>query len=119
MKTGERRNLWGERRVVILEKMLKFLVALALVIVSVQCAAACTPVASAQPSCHHHKQAPACAHELVPATIVQTSAMDLSFSAAALPVPMVTQTVASRHVSTLENPSPPLAGVPRLTVLRI
>ena len=65
------------------ERMLRVLIALAVLVGSVQCAAACTPVSCVdpQPPCHHHKQPPAsqktagCAHDLVPAATVQSSLM--------------------------------------------
>src|ERR1035438_9471830 len=99
--------------------MLKLVIVLALVVGSVECAAACTPVASAQPPCHHHKQAPACTHELVPATIVQSSVGDLSFSSQAFPAPMIFQTVASFDAPAMEEHSPPGPAIPRRTILRI
>jgi hypothetical protein len=66
--------------------MLRVLVALALVIGTVQCASACTPISSA---CPHHKQSPPHCTELVPATPAQpfvlflTEAIETSFSAVA------------------------------------
>ena len=99
--------------------MLKLLVAIALVIVSVQCAAACTPVACAQPSCHHHKEAPACKHELVPATIVPPVVIGTSWSSRAVDAPVVLLDFASFDTAAIENLSPPDPPVPLLTVLRI
>lgn len=99
--------------------MLKLLVAIALVIVSVQCAVACTPVACAQPPCHHHQQAPACKHELVPATIVPPVVIGTSWSSRAGDAPIVLLAVASFDTPTIENLSPPGPPVPLLTVLRI
>ncbi len=99
--------------------MLKFLLALALVVVSVQCAAACTPIAPAQPACHHHKQAPACSHELVPATIVQSYVASVSFQLeAANPQPIIGATIILNAPS-IQAPSPPGATVPPITILRI
>lgn len=97
--------------------MLKLMIALVLVIVSVQCAAACTPVASGQPACHHHKQGPACSHELVPATIVQPS-VALSFSAEPMRISFAAQ-ILCFHAPAIEDPSPPDPHVPPHTVLRI
>ena len=99
--------------------MLKFLLALALVVVSVQCAAASTPAAAAQPSCHHHKQAPACSHELVPATIVQSYVASVSFSPEALTPEPIIQAAAFLNAPTMQAPSPPGATVPPITILRI
>lgn len=95
--------------------MLKLVVALALVIGSVQCAAACTPVACAQPPCHHHKQSPACTHELIPATVVQSSVMPVSFSSEAVHTSLVFFPLDSRDTSAMQE-SPP---IPPLTILRI
>ena len=99
--------------------MLKFLVAIALVIVSVQCAMACTPVACSQSPCHHHKQAPACKHELVPATIAPSVVIGASWSSQAADEPVVLGQLSSFYTPTIENPSPPGGPVPLLTVLRI
>ena len=104
--------------------MLKVLVAIMLVIVSVQCAAACTPVSGAQPSCHHHKEAPACKHELVPAVLVPSVAIGTSlFSKAmfsqAIDAPVVLLGFVPFDIPAIENPSPPGPPVPLLTVLRI
>jgi hypothetical protein len=103
--------------------MLKFLVALALVVSSVECAAACTPAAGAQPACHHHKQAPAnqkaCSQELVPATIVQASHADLNFSLqVALAAPIMEAPVLFPGSKVVEQ-SPPGGGVPPRIALRI
>jgi hypothetical protein len=97
--------------------MLKFVIALVVVIASVQCAAACTPVATAQPPCHHHKQAPSCSHELVPATIVPSTVVDVTFSSEA--IPLVSLTFASTDTSTPIDPSPPGPPVAPPTILRI
>jgi hypothetical protein len=99
--------------------MLRLLIALALVIVSVQCASACTPTAGAQPACHHHKRAAACAHELVPATIVPSAVTDLSFVSEPADPQWAESTFVSFAASTAQDPSPPGASVPRLSVLRI
>jgi len=99
--------------------MLKVLVAIALVIVSVQCAAACTPVSSAQPPCHHHHQAPACKHELVPATIVPSVAIGASFLSHRVDALLAVLDLASFDTSAIENPSPPVPPVPLLIVRRI
>lgn len=99
--------------------MLKFLLALALVVVSVQCAAACTPAAAAPPPCHHHKQAPACSHELVPATIVQSYVASVSFSSEALNPEPIVHAAAILNAPTMQDPSPPGATVPPTTILRI
>jgi hypothetical protein len=98
--------------------MLKLVVALVLVIGSVQCAAACTPITSAQPPCHHHKQAPVCRHELIPATTVQTY-VALEFSPEAVEVPAVIHSMGSLYAGQVQDPSPPGFVVPPLTVLRI
>ncbi len=99
--------------------MLKLLLALALVVGSVQCASACTPAASAQPPCHHHKQAPACAHELVPATIVQSYVASVSFQSEALnPQPIIGATIILTAPS-MQDPSPPGPTAPPVTILRI
>jgi hypothetical protein len=56
--------------------MVRVLVALALVIGTVQCAAACTPISS---GCPHHKHAPATrCTELIPATPAQPFALFLT-----------------------------------------
>jgi hypothetical protein len=94
--------------------MLKLAIALALVVVSVQCAAACTP--SAQPACPHHKQAPACSHELVPATIVQSSVADLSFSSEAIHAPIILRAVLFFQPCAAQDPSPPDLTLPRFTL---
>jgi hypothetical protein len=99
--------------------MLKLLVAIALAIVSVECAAACTPVACAQPPCHHHQQAPACKHELVPATIVPSVVIGACLSSQAVDAPLVLGNLASFYTPTIENPSPPGPPAPLLRVLRI
>ena len=90
---------------VILEKMFRLLVALALAIGTFQCAAACTPVSS---GCPHHKQAPPrCTHELVPATIVQPAVVGVSFSAEAVTTPFVTGVPLSLDLPVVQNQSPP------------
>jgi hypothetical protein len=106
------------------EWMLRFLIALALVVSSVECAAACTPAACAptQPPCHHHKQAPvqktAGCHELIPATTVQSFAIGVTFasepveSVAAIPM-------APADFPVFENPSPPPLPSSFHSVLRI
>ena len=99
--------------------MLKVLLALALVVGSVQCASACTPAGAAQPPCHHHKQAPACSHELVPATIVQSYVATVSFQSEALnPQPIIGLTSVLNEPP-LQDSSPPGTTVPPLTILRI
>lgn len=97
--------------------MLKFLLALALVVGSVQCAAACTP--AAQPQCPHHKQAPACSHELVPATIVQSSVATLSFQSEPVNPAPVIRPAAILDTPPMQDPSPPAPTVPSITILRI
>lgn len=99
--------------------MLRFLLALALVVVSVQCAAACTPAAGAQPACHHHKQAPACSHELVPATIVQSSVATVSFQSEALNPEPIIHAAVILHAPQTHDPSPPGPTVLPITILRI
>jgi hypothetical protein len=119
MKTGERRNPAGEWRWYPGERVAKvvLLVALALIVSSVQCAAACTPVSSATPpSCHHHKQAPkANCHELVPATTVQFFAVSLLFSTE----PVEVSPISGTGVQIVRNPHQPILNAPPLTVLRI
>lgn len=100
--------------------MLKLLVAFFLVMGSVQCAAACTPVKNALPACHHHKQAPACSHELVPATIVQSSITDPPQLLEAAVIPeLISSIVLSSLSTTIEEPSPPGVTIPPPTILRI
>jgi hypothetical protein len=99
--------------------MLKLVIALALVVGSVECAAACTPVASAQPACHHHKQAPSCTHELVPATIVQSFVVDLPSSSQALHAPTILLTLAPFDAPAFQEHSPPGPTIPQQTILRI
>ena len=100
--------------------MAKFvlLVALALVVSSVQCAAACTPVSCApQPPCHHHKQAPlkADCHELVPATTVQSFVVSVLFTTEPVDVsPVAAPSIQITH----DRYQPFLTGPPH-TVLRI
>ena len=90
---------------VILEKMFRLLVALALAIGTFQCAAACTPVSS---GCPHHKQAPPrCTHELVPATIVQPSIVSVSFSVEAVETSFVTGALVSLDIPAVQDQSPP------------
>jgi hypothetical protein len=93
------------------------LVVLALIVSSVQCAAACTPVSSApQPPCHHHKQAPkASCHELVPATTGQTFVINVLFSIE----PVDPSPVSVTSIQITQNPYQPILIVPPLTVLRI
>ncbi len=98
--------------------MLKLVIALALVIGSVQCAAACTPVSHAMPACHHHKQAPPCAHELIPATIVQISVITVPLSAEPVHTPDANAQVFF-PISTSQDPSPPGPLFPPRTILRI
>jgi hypothetical protein len=94
-----------------------FLVLLALIGSSVQCAAACTPVSSATPPpCHHHKQAPkASCHELVPATTVQFFAVSVLFSAEPVDVAPISAT----DFQAIQNSFLPVLNVPPLTILRI
>jgi hypothetical protein len=99
--------------------MLKIVIALALVLGSVECAAACTPVASAQPPCHHHKQAPACSHELVPATIVPSFVIDPPLPSEAVNPQTDARILISFVTSSNEDPSPPGLNVPPFAVLRI
>lgn len=93
------------------------LVALALIVTSVQCAAACTPVSSATPpACHHHQQAPqANCHELVPATAVQCFAVSVLFSAEPVDVAPISTT----GIQAAQSVAPPVLTVPPLTILRI
>jgi hypothetical protein len=93
------------------------LVALALVVSSVQCAAACTPVSCApQPPCHHHKQAAkADCHELVPATTVQSFVVSVLFSTE----PVDASPVSGPSIQITQDPYQPLLTGPPLTVLRI
>lgn len=93
------------------------LVLLALIVSSVQCAAACTPVSSAPlPPCHHHKQAPkASCHELVPATTVQSFALSVLFFTEPSDAALVSGP--SRDIS--QDPHQPILTVPPLIALRI
>jgi len=97
--------------------MLRLVIAIVIALVSVQCAAACTPVAGAPPACHHHKQAPACSHELVPATIVQAS-IALSFSSEPAGASIVAA-MGFFQASAVEDPSPPDPHIRPHTILRI
>src|ERR1700677_1345598 len=90
--------------------MLRFLVALALVLSTVQCASACTPVSArdSQPPCHHHKQAPArCGQELVPATIVQPATHHVSFAAEAVETQFAPGAIVSFRIPVADHQSPP------------
>jgi hypothetical protein len=93
------------------------LVALALIVSSVQCAAACTPASCApQPPCHHHKQAPkADCHELVPATTVQSFVVSVLFSAE----PVSASPVAGPGIQITQVLYQPVLTGPPLIVLRI
>jgi hypothetical protein len=94
------------------------LVALALIVSSVQCAAACTPASygAPQPPCHHHKQAPkASCHELVPATTVQSFVVSMLFSAEPVDAAPVTET----RITIAQDPHRSILTVPPLTILRI
>ena len=101
-------------------------VALMIIVSSVQCAAACTPVACGDPPspCHHHKQAPAnqktasCAHELVQAVTNQSSA-DIAFSSAPIETSFVPGALVRSNIELIQDPSPPGLTVPPLTILRI
>jgi hypothetical protein len=101
------------------ERMLKLLIALALVVGSVQCAAACTPAMAAQPTCHHHKQAPSCAHELIPATIVQSTVIAPSFISESVAPQLIARPFLAFYATPTHDPSPPGATVPPSTILRI
>jgi len=92
-------------------------VAFALIVSSVQCAAACTPVSCApQPACHHHKQAPkTTCHELVPATTIQSFVVSVLFSTE----PVDAAPVSGPSVEVTQNPYQPIPIVPPLTILRI
>ena len=111
------------------KKMVRFsartvvLVALALIVSSVQCAAACTPVSCEhpQPPCHHHKPAPAnqksaCSHELVPAT-VQPSTISISLDT--VDAPFIAGVFVSPDLPVVQNQSPPGVTVPLSSVLKI
>jgi hypothetical protein len=93
------------------------LIALALIVSSVQCAAASTPVSCApQPPCHHHKQSPkADCHELVPATTVQSFVVSILFSTE----PVDASPVAGPGIQITQGPYLPVLTGPPLTVLRI
>ena len=101
-------------------------VALMIIVSSVQCAAACTPIACGDPPppCHHHKQAPAnqktasCAHELVQA-ITNQSSTGISFSAEAIEAVFVPGAFVRSNIQPIQDPSPPGLTVPPLTILRI
>jgi hypothetical protein len=93
------------------------LVAFALIVSSVQCAAACTPASygAPQPPCHHHKQAPkASCHELVPATTVQSFIVGIFAAEPVDPAP-----VAETSILIDQDPHRPILTVPPLTILRI
>jgi hypothetical protein len=100
-------------------------VALMMIVSSVQCAAACTPVVCGDPPapCHHHKQAPAnqktasCAHELVQA-IANQSSTGISFSSEPIEI-FDSQVPVFSTVQIIQHPSPPGLTVPPLTILRI
>jgi hypothetical protein len=94
------------------------LVALALIVSSIQCAAACTPASygAPQPPCHHHKQPPkASCHELIPATTNQPFVVSVLFSAE----PVDESPISGADIQVLQHASPPILTVPPLTVLRI
>lgn len=103
------------------------LVAIVLIVSSVQCAAACTPVpcANPQPPCHHHKQAPsnqktaACSHELVPATTVQSSVASVLFSSESVDAPFAAGALVSLDVPLVPDASPPSLNSGLPSVLRI
>jgi hypothetical protein len=103
------------------------LVAIALIVSSVQCAAACTPVSCVdpQPPCHHHKQAPAnqkpasCAHELVPATIVQSFHADVLFSSEVVDARFISGVLVSLEMPAIRDVSPPGPDSSPPSVLRI
>jgi hypothetical protein len=101
--------------VVVWGKMWKAVLAFVLAVVSVQCAAACTPAAS----CPHHKQAPSCSHELVPATIVQSSAVGVIFISDAIDTASAPSLPICFQPPTLIDPSPPGSAVFRRLILRI
>ena len=104
-----------------LETMVRFLVALALVISTVECAAACTPSSSAEPACHHHKKLPPapCSHELVPATIVQHVTVDVLISPEALVQPFTAPRLIAVSQPVLDDSSPPGPRSTSLFILRI
>jgi hypothetical protein len=93
------------------------LLALALIVSSVQCAAACTPVSCApQPPCHHHKQAPkADCHELIPATTVQAFVVDVLF----LAEPVDASPVSGSTIQITQDPYQPVLTGPPIIALRI
>ena len=96
--------------------MLRFLVALALVVGTVQCVIACTPI----PCCPHHKQVPAnCTQELIPAPLVQPLSIQLSFAAEPVAVSLIDGIFASLDVPLVHDPSPPGSTAPIPLVLKI
>src|SRR5580698_3242756 len=100
--------------------MLRLLLALALVTGSVQCAAACTPAASPQPSCRHHKNAPVvCGHELVPAVINHSSDLHVVIPFEAIEASTIPGIPVLQHASIAKDPSPPGPSLRLMTVLRI
>jgi hypothetical protein len=95
--------------------MLRFLVALFVVIATIQCASACVPVAT---GCPHHKHTPArCAQELVPATVAQASTILVSFAAEPIGQLFTRFEARSFDAPPVLSPSPPL--ISRSLVLRI
>jgi hypothetical protein len=106
--------------------MLRFLIALAVLVSSVQCAAACTPIArgDGQPPCHHHKQAPAspqnagCAHNLIPAGTVQSSIANVLVEAQIVE-PFAVGALVHLDIPIFPYPSPPLLTGSLPFVLRI
>jgi hypothetical protein len=94
---------------VISEKMLRLLVALALLIATVQCASACTPVSAVSGgACPHHKQtSPGCNYELAPATAAQPSVITVAFAAEAVEIPLAGGVQVFLGMPVVEQPSPP------------
>jgi hypothetical protein len=98
------------------------LVAVALIVSSVQCAAACTPVSCVdpQPPCHHHKPQPAsCSHELVPATNVQSFHAGVVFSLEAVDAQFIPALLMPPEDSTVRNISSPDPPSNPPSILRI
>jgi hypothetical protein len=106
--------------------MLRVLIALAVLVGSVQCAAACTPVSCVdpQPPCHHHKQAPAsqksagCTHDLVPAATVQSPLMDVLLESQIVES-FVAGAFVRLYLPVVSDPSPPTLSAALPFVLRI
>lgn len=97
--------------------MLRVLIALALVIGTVQCAAACTPISS---GCPHHKHAPPprCT-ELIPATPAQPFIVAVQFLTEAIKTSFSVAAPVLFDLAAVNDESPPGSHLKSPFILRI